>query len=67
VLGGIGATNLDVERVATIAGADDNGAANEPTKGFENFLAELLQRGDILGRNRVVDTIGLGRGGFLEL
>ena len=51
VLGGIGSTNLDVERVATVTGADDNGAANEGTKGFQDFLAELLQSGDVLGRN----------------
>ena len=48
MLGGVGATNLDVECVATVAGADDDGAANEATEGFEDFLAELLQRGDVL-------------------
>ena len=43
MLGGIGATNLDVEGVATVAGADDHGAANEPAEGFKDFLAELLK------------------------
>ena len=64
VLGGIGATNLDVELVATVAGADDDGAANEPTEGFEDFLAELLQSGDVLGGDTVVNTTG-GSGGRL--
>ena len=48
MLGGVGATNLDVERVAAVAGADDDGTANEPTKGFQDFLAELLQGGAVL-------------------
>lgn len=48
MLGGVGTTNLHVERVATVAGADDDGAANEPAKGFKDFLAELLQRGNVL-------------------
>ena len=56
VLGGIGSTNLHVELVATVAGADDNGAANEPTERFKDFLAELLQRRDVLGRDSVVDV-----------
>ena len=48
VLGGIGSTNLHVELVATVAGADDNGTANEVAKWFQDLLAELLQRGDVL-------------------
>ncbi len=48
MLGSVSTTNLDVELVATVAGADDNGAANEGAEGLENFLAELLQRGDVL-------------------
>ena len=47
MLGSVGSTNFDVELVATVAGADDNGAANEAAEGFEDFLAELLQRGDV--------------------
>ena len=34
VLGGIGATNLHIELVATVAGADDDRAANEPAERF---------------------------------
>ena len=48
MLGGIGPTNLDIELVATITTADDNGATNEPAEGFEDFLAELLQSRDVL-------------------
>lgn len=39
VLGGIGATNLDIELVAAVAGADHNGTTDETAEGFENFLA----------------------------
>lgn len=49
MLRGIGSTNLHIELVAAVATADDNGAANEGTEGFEDFLAELLQHGDVLG------------------
>lgn len=62
VLRGVGSTNLNVE----LATADDNGAANERTKGFQNFLAELLQSGDVLWRNRVVDATSSGGSGTLE-
>ena len=43
VLGGVGATNFHIELVATVAGADNDGAANEPAEGFKDFLAELLE------------------------
>ena len=66
MLGGIGSTNLDIKLVATVTGADDNGAANEPAKRFKNFLAELLQCGDVLGGDSVVDSTSLGRSGTLE-
>ena len=48
VLGGIGSTNLHIKLVATVAGADDNGATNETTERFKHLLVELLQRGDVL-------------------
>ena len=48
MLGGIGATNLNVELVATVARADDNGAANEPSERFQHLQAELLQSGNVL-------------------
>ena len=57
VLGGVGATNLDVELVAAVAGADDNGTANKGAERFKDLLAELLQRGDVLGWNRIVDSV----------
>ncbi len=57
MLRGVGCANLHVERIAAVAGADDNGAANETAKGFKDFPAELLQRGDVLGWNRIVDSI----------
>ena len=46
MLGGVGATNLDVELVAAVAGVDDDGATDEGTEGLEDFLAELLQNGN---------------------
>lgn len=57
MLGGIGATNLNVELVATVARADDNGTTNEPAEGFKDLLAELLQRGDVLRWHTVIDVI----------
>lgn len=56
VLGSVGATDLDVELVATVAGGDDNGAANEGAEWFEDFAAELLQDGDELRRYGIVNT-----------
>ena len=66
VLGGVGATNLDVELVAAVAGADDNGTANEAAEGFEDFLAELLENWYILRWYSVIDTILLGSLGLLK-
>ena len=43
MLGGIGTTNLHVELVAAVAGADDHGAANKGAKWFKDFFAELLE------------------------
>ena len=48
MLGGIGAINLDIELIAVVAGADDDGPADEGAKGFEDLAAELLQCGDVL-------------------
>lgn len=59
VLGSIGSANLHVELVATIAGADDNGLAYEAAKGFEDFLAELLEDRYILRWHSVIDTVFL--------
>ena len=56
VLGGVGSTNTDVELIASVAGRDDNGAANEAAEGFEDFLAELLQDWHILRWYSVIDT-----------
>ena len=57
VLGGVSASNFDVELVAAVAGADDNGAANEAAEGFQDFLAELLQHWNVPRGYRVVDVI----------
>ena len=57
VLGGVGSTDTDVELVATVTGGDDDRATAEGTEGFKNFLAELLQRGDVLWGDSVVDVI----------
>ena len=57
MLGGVGATNLDVELVTAVAGGDDDGATDESAEGFEDFLAKLLQNGNVLMRNRIVDSI----------
>lgn len=43
MLRSIGASDFHVKLVAAVAGADDNGAANEAAEGFEDFLAELLE------------------------
>ena len=48
VLGGIDASNLDVELWATVAGADDDGLARELAEGFENLFAQLLEGRDVL-------------------
>ena len=56
VLGGVGATNLDVELVTTVAGADDDGAANEGAEGLKDLAAELLQDGDELRGDGVGDA-----------
>ena len=67
VLRGIGSANLDVELVAPIAGADDDGPADEGAKGFEDLAAELLQCGDVLRGYAVVDVVLLCGGRAFEL
>lgn len=67
VLGGIDATHFHVERIATVATADVNGTTHETAKGFEDFLSELLQHGNVLRRYGVVDAIGGSRSGPLKL
>ena len=67
VLGGVGATNFNVELVAAVAGGDDDGAADEGAKGFEDYLAELLQNRNVLRRNRVVDSVLVCGGRAFEL
>ena len=57
VLRGVCATHLRVEQVATIAGAYDNGSTHEAAKGFEDFLAQLLQHGDVLLGDTVYDVV----------
>ena len=57
MLGGIGSTYLDVELVAAVATTDDDGGADEGAEGFEDFLAELLQDGDVLRGDVVVDVV----------
>ena len=57
VLGSIGSANLDVELVAAVAGGDDDGTTDEGAEGFKDFLAELLQDGNQLRRNGVVNTV----------
>ena len=43
VLGGIDASDFDVELWATVAGADDNRLARELAEGFEDLFAQLLE------------------------
>ena len=57
VLGGVGSTDTDVELVATVAAGDDDRATDEGAEGLKNFLAELLQRGDVLWGDSVVDVV----------
>ena len=56
VLGGIDASNLEVELWASVAGADDNRLARELPEGFEDFFAELLEGRDVLRWNAIVDA-----------
>lgn len=48
VLGGIDASNFDVELWATVAGADDNRLSRELAEGLENLFAQLLEGRDVL-------------------
>ena len=66
VLGGVGSTNTDVELIASVAGADDDGPADEGAKGFEDLAAELLQCGDVLRGDSVVDVVLLCGGRTFE-
>ena len=67
MLGGIGSTDTDVELVAAVAGGDDDRATDEGTEGLKNLLAELLQRGDVLWGDSVVDVVLLCGSRTLEL
>ncbi len=62
VLTGIDASYPDVQGRAAIAGADDDGLAGKRTEGFEDDTAELLQGGDVLHGDGVVDAVLLGYG-----
>ena len=66
VLGGIGSANLDIELVAPVAGADDDGPADVAAKGFEDLAAELLQHRDVLRWYAVVDAVLLCGGRAFE-
>ena len=48
VLGGIDASDLDVELRATVAGADNYRLARELAEGLEDLFAELLEGRDVL-------------------
>ena len=67
MLGGVGSTDTDVELIAAVTAGDDDRATDEGTKGFKNFLAELLQRGDVLWGDCVVDVVLLCGSRTLEL
>ena len=60
VLAGIDASYLDIEDIAAVAGADDDGLPGELAEGLEDGAAELLQGGDVLHGDGVVDAVGLG-------
>lgn len=60
MLAGIDASYTDVEGIATVAGGDDDGLSGELAEGFEDEAAELLQGGDVLQGDGVVDAVGLG-------
>ena len=61
VLGGIDASNFDVELWATVAGADDDRLLSEIAEGFEDVLAKDFQIADDFLRRCVVDlTSGCG-------
>ena len=67
VLGGVGSANTDVELTRAVAGGDDHGATDEGAEGLENFAAELLEHGDELRGNAVVDVVLLCGGRAFEL
>ena len=48
VLGGIDASNLDVELRTSVARADDNRLARELAERFKNLFAQLLEGRDVL-------------------
>ena len=61
VLGGIDASDLDVELWATVAAGDDDGLLCEGSEGFEDVLAKDFQIADDFLRRCVVDlTSGCG-------
>ena len=67
MLRSISASDFDVELVAAVAGSDDNGIANEAAEGFQHLFAQLLQRGDVLCGNTVVNVILFCSGRTFEL
>ena len=56
VLGGVGSANTDVELVAAVAGGDDEGGSDEGAEGFEDFAAELLENGDVVRGDAIVNA-----------
>ena len=62
VLAGIDASYTDVQGRAAVAGADDDGLAGELPERLEDDTAELLQGGDVLHWDGVVDAVLLGYG-----
>ena len=58
VLGGIDASNLEVELRASVAAGDDNRLLCEGSEGFEDLFAELLQSWDVLRGYAIVNAIG---------
>lgn len=57
MLGSVGSAYFHVELVAAVAAGDVNGTSDKGTKRFEHMLTQLLQRGDVLRRDCVVDVI----------
>ena len=57
MLGSVGSTDTDVELIAAVTAGDDDRATDEGAEGLKNLLAELLQRGDVLWGDSVVDVV----------
>ena len=67
VLGGIDASYLDVEQVASVTAGDNDRLPGKGSEGFENLFAQLLEGRDVLRWNAVVNAVGLGGGTPLKL